>query len=160
MRYLEKFSKIIILGALTGSFLFSFKGGVLIMERLSTSTSLQGQNYREFFISCYILLSLLSTTKSIYFLPRFSFRLRSLLLFYLLYIVWLSFYLYRNNITSFNIDYPTKYRVYLSLPAFYFWRREIRYKPIVTLVYHYVSFYTLLFLFFIVKPHSLPAFYF
>nr|DAD74675.1 MAG TPA: hypothetical protein [Myoviridae sp. ctZgq1] len=33
------------------------------------------------------IFSLLSTTKSIYFLPRFSFRFLSLLLFYLLYIV-------------------------------------------------------------------------
>lgn len=81
MHYLKNFSKIAILDALTGSFLFSFKGGVLIMERLSTSTSLQGQNYREFFYFRVIYFSLLSTTKSIYFLPRFSFRFLSLLLF-------------------------------------------------------------------------------
>nr|DAM38512.1 MAG TPA: hypothetical protein [Caudoviricetes sp.] len=87
MHYLKNFSKIATLDALTGSFLFSFNGGVLIMERLSTSTSLQGQNYREFFYFMLYIFSLLSTTKSIYFLPRFSFRFLSLLLFYLLYIV-------------------------------------------------------------------------
>lgn len=159
MHYLKNFSKIIILDALTGSFLFSFKGGVLIMEQLSTSTPLQGQNYREFFFISELYTSLYSLQ-----LNQFIFSRVFLFGFFLFcsstFSVQLSFYLYRNNIISFNIDYLTKYRVYLSLPAFYFWRREIRYKPIVTLIYHCISFYTLLSYSLQLNPHSLPLFIF
>lgn len=112
------------------------------MERLSTSTSLYTQNYHEFFYFRFISLSLQLN----HFFPRFSFLFFFLVSFSSALLPslynYLSIYI-EKNITSFNIDYLTNVRG-IYLPAFYFWRREIRYKPIVTLIYHCISFYTLL----------------
>ena len=113
------------------------------MEWLNTSTSLQGQNYREFFISCYI--------SSLYSLQLNQFIFSRVFLF--------GFFIFCSSTFSIQFSYLSIYIEitlplliqttllglgYTFLPAFYFWRREIRYKPIVTLIYHCISFYTLL----------------